>query len=64
MMLIAGFDLIYGIVCILGMSYWEPISPIIIISELIFIYAYFLAQNSIRDSQVDRWSNPRREKTV
>jgi hypothetical protein len=54
MMLIAGFDLIYGIVCILGMSYWEPISPIIIISELIFIYAYFLAQNSIRDSQVDR----------
>jgi hypothetical protein len=38
MVLIAGFDLIYGIICALGGSSWEAMAPIIIISGLILIY--------------------------
>lgn len=38
MVLIAGFDLIYGIICVLGGSSWEAMAPIIIISGLILIY--------------------------
>ena len=36
--LIAIFDLIYGIICVLGGSSWEAMAPIIIISGLILIY--------------------------
>ena len=36
--LIAIFDLIYGIICVLGVSSWEAMAPIIIISGLILIY--------------------------
>jgi hypothetical protein len=36
--LIAVFDLIYGIICVLGGSSWEAMAPIIIISGLILIY--------------------------
>ena len=35
---IAGFDLIYGILCVLGASSWQAMAPIIIISGLILIY--------------------------
>jgi hypothetical protein len=38
MVLIAGFNLIYGIICVLGGSSWEAMAPIIIISGLILIY--------------------------
>ncbi len=38
MVLIAVFDLIYGIICVLGGSSWEAMAPIIIISGLILIY--------------------------
>jgi hypothetical protein len=38
MVLIAIFDLIYGIICVLGGSSWEAMAPIIIISGLILIY--------------------------
>ena len=38
MMLIATFDLIYGIICVLGGSSWEAMAPIIIISGLVLIY--------------------------
>jgi hypothetical protein len=36
--LIAGFDLIYGIICVLGGSSWEAMAPMIIICTLILIY--------------------------
>ena len=36
--LIAIFDLIYGVICVLGGSSWEAMAPIIIISGLILIY--------------------------
>ena len=38
MVLIAVFDLIYGIICVLGVSSWEAMAPIIIISGLVLIY--------------------------
>ena len=38
MVLIATFDLIYGVICVLGGSSWEAMAPIIIISGLILIY--------------------------
>jgi hypothetical protein len=38
MVLIATFDLIYGIICALGGSSWEAMAPIIIISGLVLIY--------------------------
>jgi hypothetical protein len=38
MVLIAVFDLIYGIICVLGGSSWEAMAPIIIISGLVLIY--------------------------
>jgi hypothetical protein len=38
MVLIAIFDLIYGIICVLGGSSWEAMAPIIIISGLVLIY--------------------------
>jgi hypothetical protein len=38
MVLIAIFNLIYGIICVLGGSSWEAMAPIIIISGLILIY--------------------------
>ena len=38
MVLIAGFDLIYGIICALGGSSWEAMAPLIIISGLVLIY--------------------------
>ena len=38
MVLIAVFNLIYGIICVLGGSSWEAMAPIIIISGLILIY--------------------------
>ena len=36
--LIAVFNLIYGIICVLGGSSWEAMAPIIIISGLVLIY--------------------------
>jgi hypothetical protein len=38
MVLIAVFNLIYGIICVLGGSSWEAMAPIIIISGLVVIY--------------------------
>ena len=38
MTLIATFDLIYGIICVVGASSWEAMAPIIIISGLVLIY--------------------------
>ncbi len=38
MVLIATFDLIYGVICVLGGSSWEAMAPIIIISGLVLIY--------------------------
>jgi hypothetical protein len=38
MVLIAIFNLIYGIICVLGGSSWEAMAPIIIISGLVVIY--------------------------
>lgn len=38
MVLIAIFDLIYGILCALGGSSWEAMAPIIIISGLVLVY--------------------------
>jgi hypothetical protein len=38
MVLIAGFDLIYGIICVLGGSSWEAMAPMIIICALVLIY--------------------------
>ena len=38
MVLIATFDLIYGIICVLGGSSWQAMAPIIIISGLVLIY--------------------------
>jgi len=38
MVIIAGFDLMYGIICVLGGSSWEAMAPIIIISGLVLIY--------------------------
>jgi hypothetical protein len=38
MVLIATFDLIYGIICVLGGSSWEAMAPLIIISGLVLIY--------------------------
>jgi hypothetical protein len=38
MVLIATFDLIYGILCAIGGSSWEAMAPIIIISGLVLIY--------------------------
>jgi len=38
MVLIAIFDLIYGIICVLGGSSWESMAPLIIISGLVLIY--------------------------
>jgi len=38
MVLIAIFNLIYGIICVLGGSSWEAMASIIIISGLILIY--------------------------
>jgi len=38
MVLIAVFDLIYGIICVLGGSSWEAMAPMIIICALILIY--------------------------
>ena len=38
MILIAVFDLIYAIICVLGGSSWEAMAPIIIISGLVLIY--------------------------
>jgi hypothetical protein len=38
MVLIAGFDLIYGIICVLGGSSWEAMAPMIILCVLILIY--------------------------
>ena len=38
MVLIAVFNLIYGIICVLGGSSWEAMAPIIIISGLVLIY--------------------------
>ena len=38
MVLIAIFNLIYGIICVLGGSSWEAMAPIIIISGLVLIY--------------------------
>jgi hypothetical protein len=36
--IIAVFDLLYGILCVLGASSWESMAPTIIISGLILIY--------------------------
>jgi hypothetical protein len=38
MVLIATFDLIYGVICVLGGSSWEAMAPLIIISGLVLIY--------------------------
>lgn len=38
MYLISVFNLIYGIICVLGGSSWEAMAPIIIVSGLILIY--------------------------
>jgi hypothetical protein len=38
MVLIATFDLIYGVISVLGGSSWEAMAPIIIISGLVLIY--------------------------
>jgi hypothetical protein len=38
MMLIAAFDLIYGILCALGGSSWEAMAPMIIISGIVLVY--------------------------
>jgi hypothetical protein len=38
MVLIATFDLIYGVICVLGGSSWEAMASIIIISGLVLIY--------------------------
>lgn len=38
MVLIAAFDLIYGVICALGGSSWEAMAPMIIISGLVLIY--------------------------
>ncbi len=38
MILIATFDLIYGVICAIGGSSWEAMAPIIIISGLVLIY--------------------------
>ena len=40
MVLIAGFDLIYGIICVLGGSSWEAMAPMIILCSLILIYCF------------------------
>jgi hypothetical protein len=38
MVLIATFDLIYALICVLGGSSWEAMAPLIIISGLVLIY--------------------------
>lgn len=38
MYLIAIFNLIYGIICVLGSSSWEAMAPIIIVSGLVLLY--------------------------
>jgi hypothetical protein len=38
MVMIAGFDLFYAIICVLGGSSWEAMAPLIIISGLVLIY--------------------------
>jgi hypothetical protein len=38
MVLIAGFDLLYGILCVLGGSSWEAMAPMIILCTLVLIY--------------------------
>jgi hypothetical protein len=38
MVLIAGFDLIYAIICVLGGSSWEAMAPMIIVCALVLIY--------------------------
>jgi hypothetical protein len=38
MVMIAGFDLIYAFICVLGGSSWEAMAPLIIISGLVLIY--------------------------
>jgi len=38
MVLIAVFNLMYGLLCVLGGSSWEAMAPIIIISGLVLIY--------------------------
>ena len=40
MVLIAGFDLISGIICVLGGSSWEAMAPMIILCSLILIYCF------------------------
>ena len=45
MVLIATFDLIYGVICVLGGSSWEAMAPIIIISGLVLIYCLLPGQN-------------------
>lgn len=38
MYLIASFNLIYGILCVLGSSSWESMASMIIVSALVLIY--------------------------
>jgi hypothetical protein len=38
MILIASFNLIYGVICVIGGSSWEAMASIIIISGLVLIY--------------------------
>jgi len=40
MVLIAGFDLIYALICVLGGSSWEAMAPMIIICSLVLIYCF------------------------
>jgi hypothetical protein len=40
MVLIAGFDLMYALICVLGGSSWEAMAPMIIICSLVLIYCF------------------------
>ena len=41
MVLIAGFDLLYALICVLGGSSWEAMAPMIIVCSLVLIYCFF-----------------------
>jgi hypothetical protein len=38
MVLIAAFDFIYAIICVLGGSSWEAMAPMLVISGLVLLY--------------------------
>jgi len=40
MVIIAGFDLLYALICVLGGYPWESFAPMIIICALVLIYCF------------------------